>query len=156
MKVQVRNKFGVSDAVYIPLVTKLEPIKQLAETKVKNEEGRTELLAMILGGLVTSVLLLTVILLVSFNYRRRMLEQSTATISSTSAPLLESSGRPRERESQATDFSSFSTLNTKPSTTTTFNSNVFVPSISSDLYGQVRGGGDDTAVTTCFHYNIYR
>ena len=140
MKVQVRNKFGVSDAVYIPLVTKLEPIKQLAETKVKNEEGRTELLAMILGGLVTSVLLLTVILLVSFNYRRRMLEQSTATISSTSAPLLESSGRPRERESQATDFSSFSTLNTKPSTTTTFNSNVFVPSISSDLYGQVGEG----------------
>merc|ERR1719273_579322 len=76
VKVQVRNKFGVSDAVYIPLLTKLEPIKQLAETKVKNEEDRTELLAMILGGLVTSVLLLTVILLVSFNYRRRMLEQS--------------------------------------------------------------------------------
>ena len=137
MKVQVRNKFGVSDAVYIPLVTKLEPIKQLAETKVKNEEDRTELLAMILGGLVTSVLLLTVILLVSFNYRRRMLEQSTATISSTSAPLLETSGRPRERESQVTDFSSF-TLNSKQSTTTTFNSNVFVPSISSDLYGQVK------------------
>ena len=156
MKVQVRNKFGVSDAVYIPLVTKLEPIKQLAETKVKNEEGRTELLAMILGGLVTSVLLLTVILLVSLNYRRRMLEQSTATISSTSAPLLESSGRPRARESQATDFSSFSLLKSKPSTTTTFNSNVFVPSISSDLYGQVRGGGVDTSVTTCFHYNIYR
>ena len=92
---------------------------------------------MILGGLVTSVLLLTVILLVSFNYRRRMLEQSTATISSTTAPLLETSGRPRERESQATEFSSF-TMNSKPSTTTTFNSNVFVPSISSDLYGQVK------------------
>merc|ERR1712079_105149 len=95
VKVQVRNEFGISDAVYIPLLTKLEPIKQLAETKVKNDDGRTELLAMILGGLVTSVLLLTVILLVSFNYRRRMLEQSTAIISSTTAPLLENSGRPR-------------------------------------------------------------
>ena len=131
MKVQVRNKFGTSDAVYIPLLTKLEPIKQLAETKVKNEEGRTELLAMILGGLVTAVLLLTVLLLVSFNYRRRMLEQSAATISSTSAPLLETSGRPRE----TTDFSSFSS-GSKQSTTTTFNSAVFVPSISSELYGQ--------------------
>ena len=133
----MRNKFGISDAVYIPLVTKLEPIKQLAETKVKNEEGRTELLAMILGSLVTAVLLVVVVLLVSFNYRRRMLEQSTAIISSTTAPLLENSGRPRERESQATEFSSF-TMNSKPSTTTTFNSNVFVPSISSDLYGQVK------------------
>ena len=136
MKVQVRNKFGTSDAVYIPLLTKLEPIKQLAETKVKNEEGQTEVLAMILGGLVTSVLLLTVILLVSFNYRRRMLEQSTATISSTSAPLLETSGRPREA---AADFSSFTTSGSKQSTTTTFNSSVFVPSISSELYGQVGG-----------------
>ena len=130
----MRNKFGISDAVYIPLVTKLEPIKQLAETKVKNEEGRTELLAMILGSLVTAVLLVVVVLLVSFNYRRRMLEQSAATISSTtSAPLLENSSR----ESQVTDFSNY-TMNPKQSATTTFNSNVFVPSISSDIYGQVR------------------
>ena len=139
MKVQVRNKFGTSDAVYIPLLTKLEPIKQLAETKVKNEEGRTEVLAMILGGLVTSVLLLTVLLLVSFNYRRRLLEENTAaTISSTAAPLLENSGRPRE---VAADFSSFTTSGSKQSTTTTFNSSVFVPSISSELYGQVGGVG---------------
>ena len=115
------------------MVTKLEPIKLLAETKVKNEEGRTELLGMIIGSLVTAVLLVTVVLLVSFNYRRRMLEQSAATISSTSAPLLESS----VRDTQATDFSTF-TINSKQSTTTTFNSNVFVPSISSDIYGQVR------------------
>ena len=144
----MRNKFGTSDAVYIPLLTKLEPIKQLAETKVKNEEGRTELLAMILGGLVTSVLLLTVVLLVSFNYRRRLLEQNTAGISSTSAPLLETSGRPRE----AADFSSF-TSGSKQSTTTTFNSNVFVPSISSELYGQV---GSNSRVTACINVNIYR
>ena len=114
------------------MVTKLEPIKLLAETKVKNEEGRTELLGMIIGSLVTAVLLVTVVLLVSFNYRRRMLEQSAATISSTSAPLLET-----VRDTQATDFSTF-TINSKQSTTTTFNSNVFVPSISSDIYGQVR------------------
>ena len=133
VKIQVRNKFGTSDSVYIPMVTKLEPIKLLAETKVKNEEGRTELLGMIIGSLVTAVLLVTVVLLVSFNYRRRMLEQSAATISSTSAPLLEST----VRDTQATDFSTF-TINSKQSTTTTFNSNVFVPSISSDIYGQVR------------------
>ena len=114
-------------------MTKLEPIKLLAETKVKNEEGRTELLAMILGSLVTTVLLVIVVLLISFNYRRRMLEQSAATLSSTSAPLLETTAR------ECPEFSTF-TINSNQSATTTFNSNVFVPSISSDIYGggQVR------------------
>ena len=49
MTVQVRNKFGISDSLYVPVVTMMEPIKQLAETKVKNEEDKNEILAMIIG-----------------------------------------------------------------------------------------------------------
>merc|ERR1712176_721004 len=50
----------------------------------------------------------------------------------TSARLLETS--PEQKQERA-EFSSY-TLDSKQSTTT-FNSNVFVPSISSDVYGQV-------------------
>ena len=34
VRVQIRNKFGVSESLHVPVVTLLEPIKQLAETKV--------------------------------------------------------------------------------------------------------------------------
>ena len=133
MTIQIRNKFGTSEPLHIPVVTMLEPIKQLAETKVKNEEDKNEILAMILGGLVTTILLVIVILLVSFSYRRRLLEHSAATLSSTSARLLET--HPEQKPSDMAQFSSY-TINSKQSTTT-FNSNLFVPSISNDIYGQV-------------------
>ena len=68
--VQIRNRFGISDAVFVSVTTLLEPIKLLAETKVKNEVEGRESLAMILGALVTIVMLVIVILLVSFSYRR--------------------------------------------------------------------------------------
>ena len=132
--VQIRNKFGISEPLHVPVVTLLEPIKQLAETKLKNQEDRNEILAIILGGLVTAILLVIVILLVSFSYRRRLLEQSAPTTGSTSARLLETN----QSEPHTVDnnkFSSYS-IDSKPSPTT-FNSNVFVPSISSELYGQV-------------------
>ena len=135
VRVQIRNKFGVSESLHVPVVTLLEPIKQLAETKVKEdtEERNEAILAMIIGGLVTLVMLVLVILLISFSYRRRLLEHSAATLSSTSARLLETS--PEQKQERA-EYSSY-TLDSKQSTTT-FNSNVFVPSISSDVYGQVR------------------
>ena len=88
---------------------------------------------MIIGGLVTIVMLVLVVLLITFSYRRRLLETSAATLSSTSARLLETSP---EQKQEMTEYSSY-TLDSKQSTTT-FNSNVFVPSISSDVYGQVR------------------
>ena len=135
MTIQIRNKFGISEPLHVPVVTLLEPIKQLAETKLKkNQEDRNEILAIILGGLVTAILLVIVILLVSFSYRRRLLEQRTPNIGSTSARLLETN--PSEQHSADNNkFSSYS-VDSKPSPTT-FNSNVFVPSISSELYGQV-------------------
>ena len=135
VRVQIRNKFGVSESLHVPVVTLLEPIKQLAETKVKEdtEERNEAILAMIIGGLVTLVMLVLVILLISFSYRRRLLEHSAATLNSTSARLLETS--PEQKQERA-EYSSY-TLDSKQSTTT-FNSNVFVPSISSDVYGQVR------------------
>ena len=68
--VQIRNRFGISDAVFVSVTTLLEPIKLLAETKVKDEAEGPESLAMILGALVTILLLVSVILLVSFSYRR--------------------------------------------------------------------------------------
>merc|ERR1711902_253984 len=105
----------------------LEPIKQLAETKVKNEEDKNEMLAMIIGGLVTTILLVIVILLVSFSYRRRLLENSAANLSSASARLLETKKNIEPKQSDMTQYSSY-TINSKQSTTT-FNSNVFVPSI---------------------------
>ena len=33
--VQIRNRFGISDAVFVSVTTLLEPIKLLAETKVE-------------------------------------------------------------------------------------------------------------------------
>ena len=50
---KVRNKFGISEPLYVPVVTMLEPIKQLAETKLKNDEAKTEILAMVLGRDIT-------------------------------------------------------------------------------------------------------
>ena len=62
VRVQIRNKFGVSESLHVPVVTLLEPIKQLAETKVKEdtEERNEAILAMIIGGLVTLVMLVLV------------------------------------------------------------------------------------------------
>ena len=137
MTVQIRNRFGVSEPLHVPVTTLLEPIKQLAETKVKEDtEDRNEVLAMILGGLVTAVVLISVILLVSFSYRRRLLEHSAASLSSTSARLLETRPDQKQDVTGPALYSSY-TCDSKQSTTT-FNSNVFVPSISSDIYGQVR------------------
>ncbi len=136
VRVQIRNKFGVSESLHVPVVTLLEPIKQLAETKVKEdtEERNEAILAMIIGGLVTLVMLVLVILLISFSYRRRLLEHSAASLGATSARLLETNPEHKQPGEMA-EYSSY-TLDSKQSTTT-FNSNVFVPSISSDVYGQV-------------------
>lgn len=126
----------MSESLHVPVVTLLEPIKQLAETKVKEdtEERQEAILAMIIGGLVTMVMLVLVILLISFSYRRRLLENSAASLNATSARLLETN-QEHKQSGEMAEYSSY-TLDSKQSTTT-FNSNVFVPSISSDVYGQV-------------------
>ena len=80
------------------------------------------------------VMLVLVILLISFSYRRRLLENSAASLNATSARLLETN-QEHKQSGEMAEYSSY-TLDSKQSTTT-FNSNVFVPSISSDVYGQV-------------------
>ena len=75
--VKSKTKFGISEPVYVPVVTLMEPIKQLAETKVKeNKEEESEKIAMVLGGIATVILLVVVILLIVFTHRRRLLERS--------------------------------------------------------------------------------
>ena len=116
VRVQIRNKFGVSESLHVPVVTLLEPIKQLAETKVKEdtEERNEAILAMIIGGLVTLVMLVLVILLISFSYRRRLLETSAASLNATSARLLET--QPEHKAAEMAEYSSY-TLDSKQSST---------------------------------------
>ena len=133
--VQIRNKFGISEALHVPVVTRLEPIKQLAETRHKNKtEDRNEVLAIILGALVTTILLVIVILLVSFSYRRRLLEQRTPGPGSTSARLLDS--KTSESSKDHNQYSSGYSIDSKHSSPSNFNSNVLIPSvICRDMYG---------------------
>ena len=71
------KKFGTIEPVYVLVVTPMEHIKQLAETKVKeNKEEESEKIAMVLGGIATVILLVVVILLIVFTHRRRLLERS--------------------------------------------------------------------------------
>jgi len=82
--VTIRNKFGTSEAVYLAVVTRQEPITQLAETKVKESGGDgdgdyTEL-AVTLACLVTAALLSVITLLVCFSHRRRILERNSASL----------------------------------------------------------------------------
>ena len=74
--VRAKTKFGTSEPVYVPVVTLIEPIKQLAETKVKEKsEEESEKTAIILGGIATLALLAVMILLSVFTHRRRLLER---------------------------------------------------------------------------------
>merc|ERR1719507_2662786 len=73
--VRAKNKFGTSEPFYFPLLTRLEPIKQIAETKLKEEEHTDNMLApIIIGAIATVILLIAVLVLVGFTLRRRALE----------------------------------------------------------------------------------
>ena len=77
---RAKTKFGTSEPVYVPVVTLIEPIKQLAETKVKEKsEEESEKTAIILGGIATLALLAVMILLSVFTHRRRLLERRAPT-----------------------------------------------------------------------------
>jgi len=73
--VRAKNKFGTSEPYYFPLLTRLEPIKQIAETKLKEQEHTDNMLApIVIGAIATVVLLIAVLVLVGFTLRRRALE----------------------------------------------------------------------------------
>ena len=76
--VKAKNKFGTSEPVYVSVVTLLEPTKQLAETKVKeNKEEETRILAITLGVISLVILSVIMILLITFTYSRQLLELSS-------------------------------------------------------------------------------
>ena len=80
ISVRAKTKFGTSEPVYVPVVTLIEPIKQLAETKVKEKsEEESEKTAIILGGIATLALLAVMILLSVFTHRRRLLDRRAPT-----------------------------------------------------------------------------
>ena len=75
------NKFGKSEAIFVPFVTQAEPIKTIAETKVKGEKNdENEVLGVILGIVVTVVIMLFVLALVTLSYRRCLLEQPDTSL----------------------------------------------------------------------------
>ena len=70
--VKAVNKFGKSEALFISFVTQAEPVKSIAETKVKGERNDgNEVIGVILGIVVTSVIMLFVL---TTTYRRCQLE----------------------------------------------------------------------------------
>ena len=130
ISVRAKTKFGTSEPVYVPVVTLIEPIKQLAETKVKEKsEEESEKTAIILGGIVTIVLLVVMILLSVFTHRRRLLERRvpTAQLEVTRGPHL-------VKESEL----SIDSVATSIPSSTFHSYKEIVPTISNDGIGKVR------------------
>lgn len=74
--VRAKNKFGTSEPFYFPLLTQLEPIKQIAETKLKDSARETHtLVPVLLGAFATVTLLVAVTTLVGFTIRRRAMDR---------------------------------------------------------------------------------
>ena len=79
--VKAVNKFGKSEAISIPFITQAEPIKTIAETKVKGErKDENEILGVILGIVLTIVIMVFVLALVTLAYRRCLLEQPDTSL----------------------------------------------------------------------------
>jgi len=88
-KVTVRsqNKHGKSDPVYMLVETLLEPIKQIAETKLKEEDSEdNQIVAIIIGVVVTVILIMIMGTLAMITFRLRMRLRST-----NSSPIVNTS-----------------------------------------------------------------
>jgi len=143
--VKSKTKFGISEPVYVPIVTLIEPIKQLAETKVKEKkEEESEKIAIVLGGIATVILLVVVILLSVFTHRRRLLERSSPS-SQGRVQLEANRGPDLVHESGLYDGSVPKSIPSSP-----FNSyKEILPTISCDVIGknytELSYDGDQTA-----------
>ena len=70
VKVRCENRHGRSDPLYLLLETLNEPIKQIAETKVKKEAGDyNEMLAITIGVVVSVVIMVVMIIIAVFTIR---------------------------------------------------------------------------------------
>merc|ERR1711892_1233673 len=136
---------GISEPVYVPIVTLIEPIKQLAETKDKEKkEEESEKIAIVLGCIATVILLVVVILLSVFTHRRRLLERSSPS-SQGRVQLEANRGPDLVHESGLYDGSVPKSIPSSP-----FNSyKEILPTISCDVIGknytELSYDGDQTA-----------
>jgi len=130
--VKAKNKFGTSEPVYVSVVTLLEPTKQLAETKVKeNKEEETRILAIILGGVALVILLVIAILLIAFTYRRRLLERNSPLSHGTN--LIDSNKGP----DLLLDSGQYECTASKSIPSSPFNAyQEILPTISCDVFGK--------------------
>lgn len=88
-KVTVRsqNKHGKSDPVYMLIETLMEPIKQIAETKLKEEDSDdNQILAIIIGVFVTVMLIviMATLAMITFRLRMRLRRSNSSPIVNTS------------------------------------------------------------------------
>ena len=88
-KVTVRsqNKHGKSDPVYMLIETLMEPIKQIAETKLKEEDSDdNQILAIIIGIFVTVMLIaiMATLAMITFRLRMRLRSSNSSPIVNTS------------------------------------------------------------------------
>ena len=121
---RAENKFGKSEALYVPFVTKVEPIKTIAETKVKEESlnSESELLGVILGVVFMAVIVMVVIAFTTLTYRRCLDESNSMSIPDASlfpsemeTDLLPGSGTSRKdqqypNKSPSSPFNSYQQL----------------------------------------------
>ena len=131
--VKSKNKFGKSQSVYVPVVTLLEPIKQIAETKVKeNKEEESKRIAIILGSVAIVILIVVVILLTVFTQRRRVLELNSS--SSHRKSLVATNKCP----DLVHDSAQYNCTPSKSIPSSPFNSyQEMLPTISCDVFGKV-------------------
>jgi len=82
-----QNKHGKSDPVYMLIETLMEPIKQIAETKIKEDDSdENQILAIILGVFITIMLIVIMVTLAMITFRLRMRLQRH-----TSSPIVNTS-----------------------------------------------------------------
>ena len=68
--VRAENRHGRSDPVYLLVQTTNEPIKQIAETKVKEEAGDyNEMLAITIGVVVSLIIMVVMVVIAVFTIR---------------------------------------------------------------------------------------
>ena len=82
-----QNKHGKSDPVYMLIETLMEPIKQIAETKIKEEDSDdNQILAIIIGVFITIMLIVIMVTLAMITIRLRLRLQRH-----TSSPIVNTS-----------------------------------------------------------------
>ena len=90
-----QNKHGKSDPVYMLIETLMEPIKQIAETKLKEEDSDdNQILAIIIGVFITIMLIVIMVTLAMITRRLRVRLQRHTSLPIVNTSLLQDSRHP--------------------------------------------------------------